>query len=61
MTVRQMYDALLSLMQNNDEASDMEVLIADTEGTDKKYIIMGLSIESITSSIGEVNDVLVIR
>lgn len=56
-----MFEALESLMKSNENAADMPVLIADTEGTEEKYIFSEFTLETVTGFKGEDVEVLVIR
>ena len=58
MTVRELYDALGSLIAQNEE--DMSVLMCDTEGNTDLYLVTDLELRQIKNCADELTDVLVI-
>ena len=60
MTVKELRDALNSLIENEGKGN-IPVLIASTEGSDDLFLIANLELQKVPNAIGEIVDVLVIE
>lgn len=60
MTVKELRDALNSLIEN-EGMGDIPVLIASTEGSDDLFLITNLELQKVPNAIREIVDVLVIE
>ena len=60
MTVKELRDALNSLIQNEGKG-DIPVLIASTEGSDDLFLITNLGLRKVPNVSREIIDVLVIE
>lgn len=60
MTVKELYDALDSLI-NTQGKGDIQVLQSSTEGSDEHYLVTDLVLRQIPNTNGELVDVLIIE